>query len=369
MPARKKLIPPVLLLLLVLPAVLPPLSGCDDAPPAEMVSLAAYLDGQVRTVAAPFAGELIFTAKVGENVASGGELLRVNALRLVSTLEETQKKYSELYHNMPEGHRRLLEAYARLLEEDPEGGETRRLFLEAEKNEAALRLDLEEASGRQAAVSLRARRLEIKKNRSAQENQRLAALRAEETLGAERLKEAQERYSQTSLLRADLKKRLDRQEAILRALNSAPPQLQEKLSVMNQLSLQILDLEKNLELAGVAAPEEGLVIFRLKRVGERINAGENALCYLAGTGSELSLTALFAPALAKEIRSGSPCVAEIGGLRLPGLVSAPLPYVRQGRDTPVPFRVVLDAARLEELGGLDPELEIRVRVENIRNSR
>ncbi|MCL1915540.1 MAG: hypothetical protein FWG17_02340 [Desulfovibrionaceae bacterium] len=369
MPTRKKLIPPALLLFLGLPAVLPTLSGCGEAPPAERISLSASLDGQVRTAAAPFAGELLFTATVGENVDIGGELLRINALPLVSTMEETRKKCLGLYNGIPEGHRRLLEAYARLLEEDPDGGETRRLFLEAEKNEAALRLALEEESGRQAATSLNARRLEIKKKRSAQENQRLAALRVEEALGAERLREAQERHSQTSLLRADLKKRLDRQEAILRAINSAPPALQEKLAVLNQLFLQIRDLEKSLELAGVPAPEGGLVIFRLKRVGERLNAGENALYYLAGTGGELSLTALFAPALAKEIRSGSPCVAEIGDLRLPGLVSEPLPYIRQGRDTPAPFRIVLETARLEELGGLDPEREIQVRVENIRNNR
>jgi multidrug resistance efflux pump len=324
--------------------------------PRPRLSTSAVLEGTVREISAPFSGEILFVAAPGQAARTGESLLKISVVPLARSLEETRKKAAETAAALPEVYRAALAELLALAEEERQAASA------AMPGEDELRRSLEEATAGRAALSLRLRRLELKKSKSAQEVQELNGLRAEEKLSAERVRQAYADYEQARLRLDGRKKQAVRREYLLRALQSAPAHVREGLELLEPLLAQAQELKTRLDGAEVKSVEAGLVLRTARREGETAQAGETVLFFLAGAEDEIQLTAYFPPEAAAGIAPGDACLVETGGMALPGEIRRPLPYVFMGAHTSVPFRLGIPLAQLKNFTGFDPGAEITVRM-------
>lgn len=352
-------------LLLLLPALLaaaglyllPADFASAPTPGALRQSSRVVLTSKILRLALPFQAGALFVATPGAAVRAGERLLLLDTSAEEASLGQVEREFRELAGELPAPWAELsavflyywgLESEEEAAPSTAPGGDSPDPAAPPPAS-GPTRAELEAATDARAALALELRRLELKKNRSAAEEERLRALRREEALAGEKIRAAYAGQEEEARLRAEREKTAAGLAAARRARLSAPPDIEARFQRLEHLFRRATELKKHISRAEILAPRDGLLLslpLPADRSADR-SADSSAApglsrdIYLlpAEEGGGLTLNAWFRPDLAASLAPGSPCRLLVGDISLPARISARLPYLPTAPDAPLPFQV------------------------------
>lgn len=322
-------------------------------------STSAYWDGSLVEIQVPEDGLVAYAARAGQPVSTGEVVLRMDATEYEKAAEAAKTAINNQSDRVRPSARRLMLGYVSISETEAELSETLSLAAAAERKQKDLLDDLAE---RQAIFGLELRRLELKRNRIAEEEARMEAMRIEEELLRLNLEEAGKLFEAASLKRAAAEKRLQTKRDLDRALRSLPAAQLELLQALESEFSKLTEAQRQMARASVISPVNGKVAHAGLASGATATQGSTALYIWPAEKSDVRITANFQPRLADKISLGSACTVTVGledPYVLQGVIAERLP---EQADGVVPFKIRLNDFDPKRLVGLDPNLPINVAI-------
>jgi multidrug resistance efflux pump len=359
---KKKMLPVVLLLALIPAAVY--FLFFHNRPALRSLDAAIY--GELLEIQARSSGPVKFIAAEGQKVLQHALLLEIDSSGLEQARLEAEQFIQEQISALPPASLKILQGYALI----PEGQDE--IGAKLDQQRRAIDQSTEEItdlSVAHASFQLQMRRLELKKNRIAEDDQKLAQMRAQEELMADALDKAREERDAANNARAELEARLRTRKMLDQASSVLPENQKEKFELVKAEFFKLAGAEQEIALSRITAPAEALVVKNFLQPGASAAPGQLAML-LAPEQKELFwVNAFFSAEDADKILPGMKCrvvlqTADKTGI--PGRIAAKFPA--EARDDPadpplpVRFKITLYAQDAEALAGLHEKPRIIVRM-------
>lgn len=328
----------------------------------QITSVSAHWDDSPVEIRVPEDGLVAYAASVGQPVSAGEIVLRLDATEYEKAAETAITAINNRAGTVNPGARRLMLGYLSIPETEAELYEALSLAAATEKKQKDM---LEDLAERQAIFGLELRRLEIKRNRLAEEEARMEAMRIEEELLRLNMEQAGELFEAASLERAAAEKRLETKRDLDRALRSLPaPQLERLQDLEGEFS-KLAEAQRQMALANVISPVNGIVAQAGLAAGDTAARGATAMHVWPDEKSDAWITACFEPRLADKISLGSTCAVTVG-LETPfvlhGMIAERLP--EQTASGFVPFKIRLSDFDPKHFADLNPTQPLKVTLPN-----
>lgn len=335
-----------------------------SAPVEPPVSTRAFLESSAIEIRVLIPGRVEYAAKAGQPVSAGEVVLKMNTAEYEKSATEAESIVSRQAGAVPQRSRNLMLRYLAIPQSEAELAEYVRKAAEAEKES---RNTLAELSERQAMFNLELRRLELKRERLAEEEARMEAMRVEEDLLRGSLKTADEEFEDSSMARASAEKMLQTKRDLGKALRSLPSAEREQLYALEAEFSKMYEAEQQIELSNLTSPKNGRVMYAALAAGDEAAENELALYILPDDNQDVWVTAYFSPRSAGKMQLGADCAVTIDAatpLILPGIVAEKMPDVEQGPNGELPFKVRFSSLEAAELAGISPKHPVSVSLKN-----
>lgn len=320
----------------------------------DVTSAKAFISGSPVEIKALAAGRVEYIARAGQPVSAGEAVLKINSAEFEKAAKEAEAVVSEKAGAVPQRSRNLMLRYLGIPQSEAELAEMVGKAMEAEKT---LKATFAEAGERRATFALELRRLELKRERLPEEEARMEAMRVEEDLLRQSLKEAEKRFESASLERAATERQLQNKRDLARALRALPAPQRMQLQALEKEFYKMYEAERQIALASVTSPKSGRVMYTAMVMGDSAQPGDSALYILPDGQDDIWVTAYFNPRAAQKMQLGAPCRLSIEGLdgeSFDGIVAERLPYAEQGQNSDVPFKVRFQNLDNTRLVGINP---------------
>lgn len=327
-----------------------------------ITSTSAHWDALPVEIRAPEDGLVAYAAKAGQPVSAGEIVLRLDATEYEKAAEAAITAINNQAGTADPGAWRLMLGYLSIPETEAELSEALSLAAVTEKKQKDA---FEELAERQAIFGLELRRLEIKRNRLAEEEARMEAMRIEEGLLRVNMEEAGKLFEAASLERAAVEKRLETKRALGRALSSLPAAQLERLQALEVEFSKLAEAQRQMALTSVISPVNGKVTQARLAAGDTAARGSTALYVWPAEKPDAWITACFEPREADKISLGSSCLVTVGlenPFVLQGMIAERLP--EQTGSGVVPFKIRLNDFDPEHFADLNPNQPIKVTLPN-----
>ncbi|MDR1241882.1 MAG: hypothetical protein LBM00_03725 [Deltaproteobacteria bacterium] len=332
-------------------------------------SLDAAIYGELLEIRAMSSGPVKFIAAEGQKVPQHALLLEIDSSGLEQARLEAETFIQEQIASLPPETLKILQGYVLI----PEGQDEISARLDQQ------RVDIDQSTEKitdlsvaHAAFQLQMRRLELKKNRIAEDDKQLAQMRAQEKLMADALDKAREDRDAANNARAELEARLRTRKMLDQASDGLPAHQKDKFELVQTEFLKLTRADQEIALSRITAPEEALVVKNFLQPGASAAPGQPAMLLAPEQRELFWINAFFSAEDAGKILPGMKCrailqTADKAGI--PGRIAAR--FAAEARDDPadspppVRFKITLYARDAAALARLHEQPRVIVRMDGM----
>jgi multidrug resistance efflux pump len=318
-------------------------------------SVNASVDGKLLEVKTASSGLVKFVASEGQKIFKNNPLLEIDSSRQEQERHEVENSIQKQLAALPPVVIKILQGYALITETQEElGAKIRQNFKEFEQ----ITDKITSLSISNAAFQVQMHKLELKKNRIAEDDEKLAGMRTAYDLMAIAMFKVKEERDEISNARADLEARLRTRKLLDQSVNGLSEEHKRSFELVKAEFLKLARAEQEITLSKLTAQEDVVVVKSFLQQGTQTEPGNSALLLAPENKEIFWVNAFFSAKDASKILPGMKCRTVLQTeekLSIPGRVAEsfyPEPQEDQNSMPPVRFRIILYAQDVATLAKL-----------------
>jgi multidrug resistance efflux pump len=288
-------------------------------------SVNASVYGELLEIKTTSSGPVKFVVAEGQKVPKDALLLEIDSSKQEQERLEAEKFIQEQISTLPAATIKILQGYALI----PESQQEISTALEQKRQEIDRSTEkITNLSIAHATFQLQMRKLELKKNRIAEEDKKLSEMRTTEELMADTLAKSKEARDEENNARAELETRLRTRKILDQAAGNLSEDQKIKFEAAKTKFLKLAEAEQEITLSKLMAPEDVVVVKSFLQDGAQTESGRPALLLAPENKENFWITAYFSANDAPKILPGMKCKAVLqteDKLSIPGRITEQVP--------------------------------------------